>query len=237
MTSCGGMLSVIVRRSTLTRRSTIGIRKTTPGPLGSSRRPSRKTTPRSYSRRILMKNMACPFSGMWMVHGRGRRDTEGCDGQLEPVERVHFNALAREQLRAVARVRSPQLPVYEHETVQAHHATHADERLRSGLHRPSSRRDSLSGDEDPKGGDREADADDETRVDSVRGRRVAEEQRKADAKADQSRDREGSVCDRVQVDDEQCHAELHQRETGPADRQDRKSEQRDDQRDGADRTR
>jgi len=28
------MLSVIVRRSTLTIRSTIGIRKTTPGPLG-----------------------------------------------------------------------------------------------------------------------------------------------------------------------------------------------------------
>ena len=38
------MLSVIVRRSTFTMRSTIGIRRKRPGPFGSgSRRPSRKT--------------------------------------------------------------------------------------------------------------------------------------------------------------------------------------------------
>src|SRR5712692_4358695 len=55
MTSCGGMLSVTVRRSTLTIRSTIGIRMKRPGPFGSgSRRPSRKTIPRSYSRATLI---------------------------------------------------------------------------------------------------------------------------------------------------------------------------------------
>ena len=37
ITSCGGMFSVIVRRSTLTIRSTIGIRMKSPGPFGSGR--------------------------------------------------------------------------------------------------------------------------------------------------------------------------------------------------------
>ena len=54
MTSCGGMFSVIVRRSTRTIRSMIGISRNSPGPFGgSSSRPRRKTTPRSYSRATL----------------------------------------------------------------------------------------------------------------------------------------------------------------------------------------
>jgi hypothetical protein len=55
MTSCGGMFSVIVRRSTRTIRSTIGIRMNRPGPFGCGRRrPRRKITPRSYSRATLI---------------------------------------------------------------------------------------------------------------------------------------------------------------------------------------
>jgi hypothetical protein len=49
------MSSVIVRRSTLTIRSTIGIRMNRPGPFGSEkRRPSRNTIARSYSRATLI---------------------------------------------------------------------------------------------------------------------------------------------------------------------------------------
>ena len=48
------MLSVTVRRSTLTIRSMTGISRKRPGPFGSgSSRPSRKMTPRSYSRATL----------------------------------------------------------------------------------------------------------------------------------------------------------------------------------------
>jgi hypothetical protein len=55
ITSWGGMSSVTVRRSTLTIRSTIGIRMNRPGPFGSEkRRPSRKTIARSYSRATLI---------------------------------------------------------------------------------------------------------------------------------------------------------------------------------------
>src|SRR5262249_174108 len=55
MTSCGGMFSVIVRRSTFTIRSTIGIRMKRPGPFGfGSSRPSRKMIPPSYPRATLV---------------------------------------------------------------------------------------------------------------------------------------------------------------------------------------
>ena len=50
MTSCGGTSRVITRRSTLVRRSTPkGRMRKRPGPLSSISRPSRNTTPRSYS--------------------------------------------------------------------------------------------------------------------------------------------------------------------------------------------
>jgi hypothetical protein len=53
ITSCGGMFSVIVRRSTKITWSTNGIRRKRPGPRGSGkRRPSRKTMQRWYSRGI-----------------------------------------------------------------------------------------------------------------------------------------------------------------------------------------
>src|SRR4051794_30370969 len=49
MTSCGGMLIVTVRSDTRTIRSTNGMRNVSPGPRVAITRPSRKTTPRSYS--------------------------------------------------------------------------------------------------------------------------------------------------------------------------------------------
>src|SRR6186997_1020383 len=51
ITSCGGTFRVTVRRSTRTILSMIGMSRKMPGPLGGDfRRPSRKITPRSYSR-------------------------------------------------------------------------------------------------------------------------------------------------------------------------------------------
>src|SRR5215211_4196540 len=50
MTSCGGIVCVMVRRVTRTMRSAIGISSTRPGPFWATRRPKRNTTPRSYSR-------------------------------------------------------------------------------------------------------------------------------------------------------------------------------------------
>src|SRR3954471_15347432 len=50
ITSCGGIVCVIVRSVTRTIRSAIGISSTRPGPFWATRRPKRNTTPRSYSR-------------------------------------------------------------------------------------------------------------------------------------------------------------------------------------------
>ena len=72
MTSCGGMFSVIVRRSTFTSWSTSGIFQTMPGPRGGvSRRPSRNMIPRSYSRMILTKpSMTRSYSYLRTVSSR-----------------------------------------------------------------------------------------------------------------------------------------------------------------------
>ena len=55
MTSCGATSMATVRRLTFTILSTKGISRMTPGrwPLLGTSRPRRKTTARSYSRRIL----------------------------------------------------------------------------------------------------------------------------------------------------------------------------------------
>src|SRR5579862_3239130 len=167
ITSWGGMVSVIVRMSTLTIRSTIGTRKTTPGPFGSRRRPRRNTTPSWYSRRMRTKNMAV------LSTFRG-------DGQFDPVQCVHGDVLAGAKLCSVADMRAPQLAVDEDEAAFAHLAVHADERLRTACHRPAPCGDPFARDECPEGGDCEAGADDESGVDAIRRRRVGEEQREPD---------------------------------------------------------
>src|SRR6266700_8194470 len=54
MISCLGTSMVTTRKSILTMRSTIGMRKMSPGPFAPCNLPSRKMTPRSYSRRMRM---------------------------------------------------------------------------------------------------------------------------------------------------------------------------------------
>src|SRR4051812_22223646 len=116
MTSCGGMLSVIVRRSTLTIRSTIGIRMKRPGPFGSgSNRPRRKTIPRSYSRATLiaeMRNstrMSATATSAMTAAVTGRSLLDLLDRQLEPVHALDLHVLARDELGAVGPVRAPEL--------------------------------------------------------------------------------------------------------------------------------
>jgi len=54
ITSWGGTSRVIVRRSTFTILSTMGMMRNSPGPFAPTRRPRRKMTPRSYSRTTLI---------------------------------------------------------------------------------------------------------------------------------------------------------------------------------------
>src|SRR3954451_12658840 len=103
MTSWGGTLSVTVRRSTFTSWSTIGIFQTSPGPRGgSSSRPKRKKTARSYSRSTLTK----PSTVRILSPHR----------QLKPVHSLHLDLLAGHELGLVGGMRLPERAVDEDET-------------------------------------------------------------------------------------------------------------------------
>src|SRR5262249_32667007 len=145
ITSCGGMFKVIVRRSTRTMRSTIGIRKNSPGPLGSwTRRPSRKTMPRSYSRRTLTAAIAYSSTQNTPItktisaavnsplrRRRGRRlrswvaSVRAYGSHFDPmylegeaVDAIDLDLLAGDE--PVVRARAPELAVDEDEPVVTH---------------------------------------------------------------------------------------------------------------------
>src|ERR1041385_3339435 len=145
ITSWGGMFSVIVRRSTFTIRSTIGIRMKRPGPFGcGSSRPSRNTIPRSYSRAPLIALIANSKTKKTTTARttRAALTVESLDGahfQGKPVELLDLHVLARaERLR---RLRLPQLAAHEDEAGLADDAFHSDELVRADARRASTERD------------------------------------------------------------------------------------------------
>src|SRR5262245_32048407 len=199
------MLSVIVRRSTFTIWSTIGIFQTRPGPRGgSSSRPKRNMTARSYSRRTRTK----PSTTSILPLPPHR--------ELEPVDCLDLDLFARHELRVVGRVRVPEGSVDEDEPGRAYLGTLADHRLHAGLDGQALRRESLSRRERPEDTYHEADADDQPGVDVIAGRLVLEQEREAEAERDQAAGREHAVRRRVEIDDEQGDAEQQEREPSPA---------------------
>src|SRR5438270_2057922 len=140
ITSWGGMLSVIVRRSTFTMRSTTGISRKRPGPFGSGNsRPSRNTIPRSYSRATLIAEIrkrttrksrtTMPTSTTAM--------TEISHRELEPVHRLDFDVLAGYELAAVRAPGTPELSLDENLPRRANDRLRADDTQRPDAHRPA----------------------------------------------------------------------------------------------------
>src|SRR6266550_2948237 len=121
--SFGDTISVIVRRSTLTIRSTTGMRMNRPGPFGcGSNRPSRKTMPRSYSRATLIaakRNNTIRNRRIAMMTRAALTPTILCvfglDGQNQAVERLDADVVAGAELFAPDGAGLPQLAVDEHE--------------------------------------------------------------------------------------------------------------------------
>src|SRR5581483_1817220 len=202
ITSCGGMFSVIVRRSTFTIWSTKGIFQTTPGPRVSSRRPRRNITPRSYSRMIRTN----PSKEVSLSLYR----------QLEASDGLDLDFLAGDELGVVFGVRLPQLAVDEHEPRCAHFGAPADDRLRADGHRTPARGETLAERERPEGANRAADTDDEPCIHVVRRRLVLEQQREAERERNEACDRERAVRHRVQVDDQERDPEQDERDAAPA---------------------
>src|SRR5690349_19281955 len=165
ITSCGGIWSVIVRRSTLTIRSTIGMSRKRPGPFGSGKsRPSRKTMPRSYSRatfRALIRNST----------SRNRTTTRTTTAAVttstlhpvhvesEAVQPVDANALARGE--GLGGVRMPELAADEDEPTCTDDPFHADDLLRPDCDRHPSGTDGLADRKRPEAADRGRERDHE----------------------------------------------------------------------------
>src|SRR5215218_3515079 len=236
MTSCGGMLSVIVRRSTFTIRSTIGISRNSPGPFGcGSSRPSRKTIPRSYSRATLIADTRNRTAKNRMIAATIRysmpRILESAHGEREALDRLDPDALARGERCGGAR--APQLAVHEDEARLAGDSLHPDDLLGADGHRAPSYLDRLRQRENPEAADHERDREDERNRRLVRRRRLVEQRREPDPERDQAGDGEGAVADDVRFEHEQADAEHDEREPRPRQRQDRESEQRREERDGA----
>src|SRR5947207_10030043 len=188
MTSCGGMVSVIVRRSTLTIRSTIGIRMKRPGPFGSGKsRPRRKTIPRSYSRATLIAEIrnrttrktttpsaTSPAAMRGSLRHRGGF-AQPPHGELEAVDRLDAHAAARNELAALGVVGAPELAEHEDLARRAHDALGADDAYRPDGDGPAADRDRLREREGPEEPERPGDDQHEREGRVVRRRRVVEQ--------------------------------------------------------------
>src|SRR5215213_7655767 len=220
ITSWGGMLSVIVRRSTFTIRSMIGISRKSPGPLGcASRRPSRKMMPRSYSRATLIalsrnrtrRNaktrtmtsaavMRVLSGGLGRSYGFVHRGDVEHEGRTDGVD---ADRGPRSERRVVGRARPPQLAVYEHEAVAAHDARGADKHVRADAHGRLLHLHGLRDRERPGEAERGRDADHERQVHVVRRGSVTEQHECADGEAGDAGERQGAVARDVDVNHEQ----------------------------------
>src|SRR5215470_5033070 len=125
ITSCGGTSMVTVRRSTRSMRSTSGMRYTIPGPRAPTKRPSRKTTPRSNSLRTLRPlntitiatastvdsgpSMLPPFSAVGPP----------AHAQAQTVHADHFDRIAHLERRLGVGV--PVLAAHEHLDLSSRH--------------------------------------------------------------------------------------------------------------------
>src|SRR6266480_5784721 len=182
MTSCGGMLSVIVRRSTLTIRSTIGIRRKRPGPFGgSSSRPRRNTTPRSYSRATLIAEIRKSRTRKTRNATRPRTTPISAilrrpDAQDEPVHVLDPDVVARPERRAVEAARAPELPADGDEAVISDLGRRTYELVHADRDRPAPHLDRLRERERPEAAEDDRDGEEQRQRDVVARRRDVEEQ-------------------------------------------------------------
>src|SRR5688572_9429960 len=114
------MFRVIVRRSTRTIRSITGISRIRPGPFWAIRRPRRKMTPRSYSRRTRIAEpttirrkkattTAMPIAiAIRLLLSLGFRLPDGTHQKRQPVDLVDQHSIARPNRRRS--IRHPRLP-------------------------------------------------------------------------------------------------------------------------------
>src|SRR5947209_8118663 len=199
------MFRVIVRRSTLTIRSTIGISRKRPGPFGAGRRrPRRKTMPRSYSRATLIAEIANRSSRnrttaratraafMFPLPAPAKpapsllvRLRQAYASYVDP---MHVEGQAVQPGDAdlvpgpqgLVGAGAPELAADEDLPVAPGDAFHADDLLRTYAHGRTAHRNRLRDRECPEAAEHRRERDDEPKVGVVRSRRVVEQRGEAD---------------------------------------------------------
>src|SRR5882724_6799549 len=238
ITSCGGMFSVIVRRSTFTMRSTTGMSRKSPGPFGSgNNRPRRKTMPRSYSRATLIAEIR---KRMTRKRTTARATspaamTELSHRQLEAVDTFDLYVVAGDESGPVRAVRLPELSVDEDLAGAAHDGLGADDARRLHEGRPSPNLHRLPHRYGPEEAERDRHSKRQPHGGVIWRRRVVEEQEHSHGEADEPGDRERAVCHHVRVDHKERDPEQDQQEPDPGDRQHGEAEERRQKRDSAER--
>ena len=153
------------------------------------------------------------------------------DRELEALDALDANMLARHELAPVAPVRPPQLAVDEDLTGRADDGVGSDHAQRPDRNRPAAHLDGLRERERPEEPERDRDREDERGRRVVRRRRIVEQHQHPDGEADQAGERQRAVRRHVGVDHEQRDAEQDEAEPGPRDREHREAEERGQKRD------
>src|SRR5580693_10027019 len=258
ITSCGGTSSTITRRSTRTICWMNGTRRKRPGPLVPVKRPSVKTTPRSYSRRMRMEDQRkiSAKTAMKMIGGKNnmvlllvrlmRRPIEVYASRSEPLDAKH-KAVATENFDVGADgerrigARQPDFAFDPHPTrvaLPGHRlAGGADQRFAAGHHRPPARaqqhRQRQEEERCTENGGADHDRIGQRQARHPRGKH----HQRADDESRNAADADGTEGADMGFGDHQADADKDQSRTGVIDRKQRQRIKRDEKTDGADEAR
>src|SRR3954468_17039087 len=222
MTSCGGTSKTRVRRSTRTICWIGGTTKIRPGPFTLSKRPRKNTTPRSYSRRILIDEMASSRSSKTMPPTKYISVPLGFDVQDQPV-----HAGDAQRLTAAYRALGAHLPLltaYARPALMLEIAerlgARAEHLLAAGDHRLAAALQQHADDEDQEPGARRRHAGDQRdRNLEVGQRRVFDQHDGAQHERREPADAERAVGGHEGLRRHEGDADQDERQTGVIDRQ------------------
>src|ERR1700681_4303137 len=221
-----GTSNVTTLRSILTIRSTIGISRMTPGPLARSSRPSRNTTPRSYSRVIRtaadsnakLATMTTIATGSAVPISSFLPRRVGCAHvEQEPADAHHADRLAGRDGGARG-FGFPQLAQQEYHPLRrqlgARRSERADQRLAAGLNPPALRAHARADRKREERRRQRADRHDEREGDAQERLVLARQQQRAEDERRDAAGREHAVARHLDVGDEQDQREPDQQQSG-----------------------
>src|SRR2546428_5913810 len=250
MISCLGTSMVTTRKSILTMRSTTGTRKMSPGPFAPCNLPSRKMTPRSYSRRMRMDSGSTTTASTIKTITQGPSFVTSFINSsiISPslvfwfhFQRQSLNADDFDGLAGFDRRFAHGVPVFafdKHLAATRVYARNradrfAQHRFRAGLNRSKLRAQSRAHDENEKRRRQHRGRNDVSQGQSEAGVAAVEQHQRAEEKRNDAAPRHNAMRGREHVHDEQRHREANQSQPSRVHGQNRRHVKHEDQRNRA----